>query len=297
MLLSVIVCTYLREESLRNLLLDLIRQEEEPHELIVVDQTPDHEATTEALLCSPSLRIRRERRVVPNLPAARNDAIAIATGEVLVFVDDDVRLSPQFLRDVRAVMLSHPVDAIAPLVVAGGDRSSADLAHRYGLRGNWMDLAYIPINSAIGACLAVRRSVIEAVGGFDEMLAHLHPSASGEDLEFTSRITRAGYVLALVPDVRVKHELGWPGGCGNRTWLDAAPARRALAYITLKQEASLDRLSLVAAARLIRIYIIRRDVARSPSRVLYACCSVVKDIRWIRRSASTFSARLRRPAS
>jgi GT2 family glycosyltransferase len=279
---SVVICTYQREESLRNLLIDLVAQRVLPNEIIVVDQTPEHEPATEALLRNLAPLVRHDRQREPNLPAARNRGTRLAQGDVVLFVDDDVRLSPIFLVEVYNMFRTAAVDALAPLVTVDGVRPGMDKARRYSLRRQWTDRPVIVVDSAIGACMAIRREAINAVGGFDETLAHLHPSAAGEDLEFTRRLTRAGFVLVLTPGIQVTHELDRPGGCRNREVGDTSVSRRALAYIALKESHAFDRLSPTAVARLCRIYFIRRDVVFSRSRLLESWRALASDLPVVR---------------
>jgi GT2 family glycosyltransferase len=284
---SVVICTYLREESLRNVLLDLMAQDVLPDEVIVVDQTPEHEPTTDALLLALRPLVHRERQIEPNLPKARNRATELARSDTVLFVDDDVRLLPSFLSDLYTLFRTATVDAICPLVTAAGRPPGADVEIRYGFRGAWMARPLIAVDSAIGACMAIRRSAIIAVGGFDEDLGRLHPSASGEDLEFTRRLTRAGFVLALAPAVRVGHEADRPGGCRVREVADTCASRRAMAYITLKEGNAFDRLTPAAAARLVRVYFCRRDVLFSPLRLSKAWRALRTDVRVVRKFATS----------
>lgn len=284
---SVVICTYLREESLRNVLLDITAQHLQPNEVIVIDQSPQHEPATDALLRELAPLVRHERQQEPNLPAARNRGVQFARGDVVLFVDDDVRLSPSFLGDVCALFRTAEVDALAPLVVGDGERPRADDATRHSPRGGLMDRRLLAVDSAIGACMAIRRDAINAVGGFDAALGRLHPSASGEDLEFTRRLTRAGFVLAEAPGIRVTHETDRPGGCRNREAGNFGASRQALAYIALKEGNALDRLTPAVIARLARIYVVRRDVIVSSSRLWEGLRALISDVSAARRVTAT----------
>lgn len=279
---SVVICTYLREESLRNLLLDISAQDVSPEEVIVIDQTPEHEPSTDALLRALAPLVQHHRQAVPNLPAARNRGIQVASGEVLLFVDDDVRLPRAFVAGVRSMFSNTTIDALAPLVISDNWHVGRAEEIRYGLRGAWIAQPFIAVNSAIGACMAIRRDVIELVGGFDEALGHLHPSASGEDVEFTRRLTRRGFVLALTPALRVVHESERPGGCRNREIVDTSSSRRAVAYITLKEGDAFERMTVAVIAQLLRSYFIRRDVILSFPRIRERFRALVTDVAAIR---------------
>lgn len=285
--LSVVICTYLREESLRNVLLDITAQRLLPDEVIVVDQTPLHQPATDELLRELAPLVRHERQQEPNLPAARNRGAQVAQGDVVLFVDDDIRLSPNFLVDVCTLFRIAELDALAPLVIGDGGPPRADDTTRRNSGGDLMDRRLLTVPSAIGACMAIRRDAINAVGGFDAALGRLHPSASGEDLEFTRRLTRAGFVLAEAPGIWVTHEMDRPGGCRNREAENSGASRQALAYIALKEGNALDRLTLAVIARLARIYLVRRDVIVSSSRLRESLRALISDVSDARRVAAT----------
>jgi GT2 family glycosyltransferase len=67
----------------------------------------------------------------------------------------------------------------------------------------------------MGANFAVRRSVCEQLGGFDEVLGGGGPLKSSQDFDFAYRVFRAGGTILLEPDVVIYHygfrSLGqWP---------------------------------------------------------------------------------------
>jgi len=95
----------------------------------------------------------------PNRAAARNAGIAAATGEIVLFIDDDVVLPPYF---VAAHARAHAAE-IFPIVVTGPivNVSSA------GLRP--VPTFVNASNAYFCTCNAsVPRSALESVGGFDE---------------------------------------------------------------------------------------------------------------------------------
>jgi GT2 family glycosyltransferase len=260
---SVIVCTYNREEAVCDLLSDLFSQRFHDLEIILVDQTPAHAATTTAFLSRHEGRFRHLRLDTPNLPAARNAGVTAATGEIVVFMDDDIRVDPDFVERVAGIFADDRISAMAPMVVPDPPEPGWDSPRR---RLGWRPgpVGMRPVRACIGACFAVRRSVFLALGGADPVIGRLNGNhAAGEDYEFTRRLTRARYRLCYVPGIRVRHVGGIAGGCEFRTGptaFDLRPHVRSNAYTILKEERSFERLTLRALLRLVRLTSFRRDV-------------------------------------
>jgi len=73
------------------------------------------------------------------------------------------------------------------------------------LEGDWASDVERDVPWAIGACLLVRRSVVDELGGLDERFF-----VYAEDLEWGHRVTRAGHPIRFLPDISVVH-------AGNRS--------------------------------------------------------------------------------
>lgn len=265
---SVVVCTYQREETLRLTLGDILGQEFASYEVILVDQTPRHEPATDEFLRANAARIRLIHLASANLPAARNRGIEAARGEVVVFIDDDVRLGPDVLARIFGHFNDGNVGAIAPIVVddRGVDAALADYSSRYSVAIDKLSRPRFPAREAIGACMAIRRTAVIGLGGFDANLGLLHRSASGEDYEFFQRAVAGGCKLWIDPKIEVLHLGSTPGGCGVRA-SDPADARRAQlqawVYIVRKGHVRDGRSWLWTWAKLIRSCLLRRDVLLS----------------------------------
>jgi GT2 family glycosyltransferase len=99
----------------------------------------------------------------------------------------------------------HPFPTL-PVTLAfnlGAHVLSRDLAERLWVDGRWSPDRPRLIPWAIGACLLVRRSAFEQVGGFDERLWMY-----AEDLDLQWRLTEAGFAVVYEPGARVRHDSG-----------------------------------------------------------------------------------------
>src|SRR5882757_8803044 len=97
--ITVVIATYNRPEALRQTLADLAQQTLPPLEIIVVDQSRDADGRPGSI--GEELRdfsnLRYIHQAVPNAQVARNRGIEEARGEILLFIDDDVRMPPEFV--------------------------------------------------------------------------------------------------------------------------------------------------------------------------------------------------------
>ncbi len=177
-----------------------------PAELIVVVDGADEDAQ----------RLAREAgaRVIA-LPAsrgparARNAGARAASGEVLLFLDSDVTVQPDAVARVAAAFRDDA--SLAALFGSYDDAPAAgnflsqykNLMHHYvHQRGREEAFTFW------AACGAMRRSVFEAVGGYDERYSR--PCV--EDIELGYRLVAAGQRIRLLKDLQVKHHKVWTIG-------------------------------------------------------------------------------------
>ena len=90
-----VIPTYQRGDVLADTISMALRQDYRNFEVIVVDQSPETPPRVRALLKASADRpLRYLRLSTPNLPGARNAGVRAATGEIIVFIDDDVVIGP-----------------------------------------------------------------------------------------------------------------------------------------------------------------------------------------------------------
>jgi len=207
---SVVVCTYTEQrwddlvaavasvgrQSVRDGAVELI---------VVVDHAPALEA-----------RVRHNvsgARVVANpgargLSAARNAGVAAASGPVLAFLDDDCVAAPGWLERLAGHFAAPDVVAAGGAVVPRWDAgrpawfpTEFDWVVGCGYRG--LPTATAEVRNLIGANMAFRRQVLEAVGGFRDGLGRVGRVPLGcEETELCLRIG------AAVPGGRVVYDPG-----------------------------------------------------------------------------------------
>lgn len=177
------------------------------HEVIVVDDA-SVDGTAQLARSHPAVT-----RVVSGPGrgsyAARNAAIALATGELLAFTDADCVPDPGWLA-AGADAVERGADLAGGEVVSAVAGGPPNAWERYD-RAVYLrqDELVREDHFAATANLFVRRAVVDDLGGFDSSLK------SGGDYEFGRRATSAGHRLVYVPEASVVHR---PRASLRETW-------------------------------------------------------------------------------
>src|SRR5205823_2622969 len=143
--------------------------------------------------------------------------IAIATGDVLAFTDDDVNVDETWIEAIRAAMHADDAALVGGPVVPRWERRApwwlalnrgdfGRLAAPLALVDYGLCASDLGPRTLLGANLAVRRNAIGQVGGFAPHLGKLRGTLlSGEDHEFCRRVQAAGLKAFYCPAIRVQH--------------------------------------------------------------------------------------------
>ena len=150
-------------------------------EIIIVDDGSTDPATRQKLASlDPAIRvIRQENR---GLPSARNIGIRAAQAELVLPLDCDDMIAPQFLAEAVALMAAAPMDVAAVFSHMQLTGKVKGLLTRHF---NRFDLLF---TNTLPSGLLLRKSIWQAVGGYDESMRDGY-----EDWEFHLRIACSGY--------------------------------------------------------------------------------------------------------
>lgn len=227
-LISVVIPTYRREKLLQDSILDVLKQDYPYFEVLVVDQTQTHEPETQAFLdeMAASGKIKLYKLDWASLPGARNYAVRRAEGEIILFIDDDVKLTPGFLAAHAKNYIENPeIGAVAGRVfdrMKLGD-SGGELEIEYlppeamdpGIAWYHIDLVHTTkpqqVLTARGCNMSFRREVFTKYGiKFDE---RFRGSAVREESDFCLRFRQTGYKIWYDPEAYLVHLGEETGGC------------------------------------------------------------------------------------
>ena len=214
---SVVIPTYNRADELRATLASLARiRSAQPWEVIVVDnncvdETPS--VVREAAVTFP-VPLKYVFEKVAGRCAALNAGIAHAAGQIIVTIDDDIRMAPDYLDQVGHAFATLGCDYIGGRVhpLWRGERPSWMPAHR---TRHWAVIALLdegmePFEWAsilpIGANLAFTRRAFDITGAWNNDVGRKAGTLLGQEVrEWCIRAREKGLRGFYAPNVLVEH--------------------------------------------------------------------------------------------
>lgn len=212
---SIIIPTYRRPTPLRAVLSDLGRLSSGCGEVLIIDQSPSPSIEDDTFTLENNVPVRI-LRCQPGVVAARNLGAAEARHEVLVFLDDDVRIDdPAFLDWHLENYVDPAVDAVCGQELSGpefaaGPPDNSQFASLYE------EAEFFDRHSSgkrrvahLSTCnCSVRKSAFLRVGGFDPAFTG---NSYGDDTDLAMRMAQAGMRIYFDPKPSVRH-LHWQAG-------------------------------------------------------------------------------------
>jgi GT2 family glycosyltransferase len=217
---SVIIATYNRAPLLRECLEHLTRQAFEPGDEIIIVDNGSTDATSrviEMARTSCVVPIQHLEEPAPGKSRALAHGLEHASGDVLAFTDDDVNVDDIWLESIRTAMVDESIALLGGPVAPRWERpaprwlrASASAYDRLTAPIALLDYGTVSADlgarTVLGANLAIRRRVLQQVGGFAPHLGKLRGTQlSGEDDDLCRRVRDAGLRARYCPDVRVRH--------------------------------------------------------------------------------------------
>lgn len=196
--ISVVIPHLNQAEALDRCLASLAENSRRADEIIVVD---NGSVRLPEAVCARYPGVRLAREDTPGPGPARNTGVAMASGDVLAFIDADCIAAPDwietladsFARDASAQVLGGAV------LVAPADPGRPTALEAYEMVYSYRMDRYLRERGFTGAGnMALRRSVWQAVGPFGGI-------ATAEDMEWCHRALALGISIVHVPQMRVWH--------------------------------------------------------------------------------------------
>ena len=222
---SVVITTYNRARLLADTLRSLCAQRVPRAlrwEIVIVDNNSRDE-TREVVrrfsaTSGPTIRYQFEPRQGQSF--ARNMGIEVAEGAVILFTDDDILPSPDWVARMLGKIATGDLDGaggrVLPLWEAEVPRwlaRSRDLLPWLALteedKACVLEYPLLVTRRIVGASMAFRRGVFEEFGRFPTTLGHRGTRMyGGEEVEFVNRLLLKSKRIGYDPSIIVHHRIG-----------------------------------------------------------------------------------------
>lgn len=216
---SVVICTYNRSFHLRNVLATVFSQtvlEEIRWDIVVIDNNSSDntpEIVKELAGVAPvALRYFREEQ--QGISHARNRGVREASGDYLVFIDDDALAAQGWLAAICRTMAETGCDCCGGRIHLKPDKP-LPLWLKPEL---WGFLGYLDYGDTIRVLnteylfsgnMGLRKGVFETIRLFDPELGRKEKALTGgEEIDMQQRLRAAGGTFVYQPDALVYHVIG-----------------------------------------------------------------------------------------
>lgn len=211
--MTVVVCAYTEErwENIRRAVASLWEQTPRLQQIVlVIDHNPDLLAAARSafpdVLCLPNEGPR-------GLSGARNSGVAVATGDVVAFLDDDAAAEPGWAAALLDAFRDERVIGVGGGVLPAWETPRPrwfpdEFLWVVGCSYAGLPAERAEIRNPIGANMSFRRWIFAASGGFDSTMGRLGKDAAGcEETEFSirARTCAAGARILLEPSAVCRH--------------------------------------------------------------------------------------------
>jgi len=219
-LLSIAICTYNRDSYLRDTLADLAHQNSDFQsvEFLVINNnsTDDtQKVLVEAQVTYPQLSLKVVNESMQGLSHARNRALTESKSKFILYIDDDVYLSRDFINNWMSFLLKNDISAGGGPIDVHFDDGQPDwfpmlLSQMLGYHRPFKSVRLYPQSGyPHGGNMVVNREIAQELGGFDTRLGRIGKNlAGGEEKDFFNRLKTVYKNVYYNPSSSLKHRIG-----------------------------------------------------------------------------------------
>ncbi len=216
--ISVIIVTWNALEHLQSFLPSVTETHYEDFEIIIADNASEDDSVDWIRKNYPECKIVTYTENF-GYCGGNNRAVEYASGEILVFLNNDVETDPDWLTHIEPLFEDPQTSAVQPKIRSYKHRNEFEYA---GAAGGFLDkLGYpfcrgrifdtiekdqgqydkvVPLFWASGAAFAVRKEIFTELGKFDEDFRfHM------EEIDFCWRLLNNGFTVRFAPESIVYH--------------------------------------------------------------------------------------------
>jgi GT2 family glycosyltransferase len=212
---SIIIISYKRKHRLLSLLDGLSSSAIPNIEILIVEQGENNETEISAFARKEKISLKYIYLPTPSMTHARNVGARAATGELLLFLDDDVMPRPGLIPGHIKNFADMQVAATCGRCLTLGQPVEAGKVNtgRISLFGVFSDgfssTIKQKVDTVIGCNMCWRKNVFLELGGMDEQFTG---NALREESDLSLRAKKVGYTIVFEPTAVIEHLREETGG-------------------------------------------------------------------------------------
>jgi glycosyltransferase involved in cell wall biosynthesis len=206
MFISIIIPYFNVETTLRKCLDSIAAIDDKEFEVILVDNG-SQDRSKEIAESYPFQTYNYSS--IKSAGAARNFGVSKSKGDILLFIDSDVIVQPDIVKQARSSFLKDPTICGVIGMYSKRTTGTGFFSVYKNLESHYAHFSFDkPFISFAGFTGAVKKSVFDELNGFDLTFR----GATVEDVEFGYRLSKAGHRIVLDKNLVVTHQKNFTFG-------------------------------------------------------------------------------------
>lgn len=209
-MISIIICTRNRANLLTECLDSFVRQKSlnNDYEVLLIDNA-SNDNTQRLFESYLSLYPNFHYFYVPEigLSHARNCGYQLAKGDWVAYIDDDARVSPNFVERAFWIVENFDFDCFGGTYIAWYPFGKPEwLPNEFGNKEKFAeDIVELKKDFLSGGIMICKKAVLESLGGFSTQVGMKQTIGYGEDDEIQIRMRKSGYKIGFDPGLSMEH--------------------------------------------------------------------------------------------
>jgi GT2 family glycosyltransferase len=211
---SIVIPTRNRAQLVVTAVRAILASDTDDFEIVVVDQSEDEASRVALAELRAGARLRYVRVAGTGSATARNVGIGMARAEIIGLTDDDCEVPADWIGElIAAFEVDSRIGVVFGSVIPAPHDSTAGFIPGHIRNEELVARGVRTVHTVDGmaACMGLRRSVWQSLGGFDTMLGSGAPLRSAAEGDFALRALGAGFFVSSIPGLHVLHH-------GFRRW-------------------------------------------------------------------------------
>lgn len=209
---SIIICSYNRFKLLSETIESVIEvlKNREDYEVLIIDNNSPDETSSLKDIYSNNKKVKYVLESRQGLSHARNRGIDESEGKILIFLDDDVELEPNYFQICDEIFSDDLVSIVGGKVLPYKVDIPSWLPNKYYFLVSVFDLGNKSkdVDTLMGANYSMRKSLALEVGYYNVDLGRKGDNLmGGEENDYFNRVLKLNYKILYNPKLVVFHKI------------------------------------------------------------------------------------------